>query len=57
VDRVEGISWDPPGLPAGVCYPLFAPGRRAYFTGGALRVAHGGQSLDEVVVPFVRIVP
>lgn len=57
VDRVEGISWDPPGLPAGVCYPLFAPGRRAYFTGGALRVAHGGQSLDEVIVPFVRIAP
>jgi hypothetical protein len=52
--RAEGIAWDPPGLPAGSCYPLFAPGRGGYFSDN-VRVTHGGISLDEVVVPFVRV--
>ncbi|GBC87455.1 hypothetical protein HRbin12_01461 [bacterium HR12] len=54
--RVEGIAWDPPGIPEGVCYPLFAPGRGGYFSSG-LRVTHGGISLDEVVVPIARVEP
>ncbi|HXF72364.1 MAG TPA: BREX-3 system phosphatase PglZ [Actinomycetota bacterium] len=54
--RAEGIAWDPPGLPEGVCYPLFAPGRGGYFSGD-LRVTHGGISLDEVVVPLARVEP
>lgn len=55
--RAEGIVWDPPGLPEGVCYPLFAPGRGGYFSDDGLRVTHGGISLDEVLVPFAQVVP
>jgi hypothetical protein len=54
--RVDGIAWDPPGLPEGACYPLFAPGRGGYFSGD-VRVTHGGISLDEVIVPRVRVIP
>lgn len=54
--RAEGIAWDPPGLPEGACYPLFAPGRSGYFSGD-VRVTHGGISLDEVIVPLVRVGP
>ena len=50
----EGLVWDPPGLPAGTLYPLFAAGRQAYFQGGP-RMVHGGCSLDEVVVPLVQV--
>lgn len=53
--RAEGFVWDPPGLPSNACYPLFAPGRGGYFT-GQLRVTHGGFSLDEVIVPLIRVV-
>ena len=50
-----GDIWDPPGFPTDVpLRPLFAPGRRGYHTYG-LQVSHGGLSLDEVVVPFVRV--
>jgi hypothetical protein len=52
--KVDGIMWDPPGLPPGACYPLFAPGRGGYFSGDS-RVTHGGLSIDEVIVPFVRV--
>ncbi len=52
--KVDGILWDPPGLPPGACYPLFAPGRGGYFSGDS-RVTHGGVSVDEVIVPFVRV--
>jgi hypothetical protein len=52
--RAEGIVWDPPGLPPGACYPLFAEGRGGYFSGG-LRVTHGGISFDEVIVPLVQV--
>jgi len=53
--RVDGIVWDPPGLPEGACYPLFSPGRGGYFSGD-VRVTHGGISLDEVIVPLVRVI-
>jgi hypothetical protein len=52
----HGIIWDPPGLPEGVLNPLFAPGRRGYHTRG-VRVSHGGISLDEVIVPLVKVTP
>jgi hypothetical protein len=52
--KVEGILWDPPGLPPGACFPLFAPGRGGYFSGDS-RVTHGGLSIDEVIVPLVRV--
>ncbi len=53
--RADGVSWDPPGLPEGKA-PLFAAGRTGYHSGGP-RVSHGGLSLDEVIVPFVQVVP
>lgn len=53
--RTDGVVWDPPGLPEGVCYPVFAPERTGYFSGDR-RVSHGGTSIDEVIVPFVRVV-
>lgn len=53
----EGEIWDPPGLPEGRTFPLFARGRGGWFssTGGSPRVTHGGISLDEVVVPLARV--
>lgn len=54
--RAEGVMWDPPGLPDTGPFPLFA--RENFgFHGGGERVSHGGMSLDEVVVPFVRLAP
>lgn len=53
--NAPGIAWDPPGLPSGH-YPLFAPGKFGYFNQGRL-VSHGGLSLDEVIVPLVRVAP
>ncbi len=52
----HGMIWDPPGIPRGKLNPLFPPGRRGYHSSG-IRVSHGGMSLDEVVVPFVRVTP
>jgi hypothetical protein len=54
--RDGGIAWDAPGLPPNWRYPLFPPGRGAYFT-GEVRITHGGLSLDEVIVPFVKVAP
>lgn len=53
--KAEGDAWDPPGLPSSGIFPLFAPGRGGFFT-GERRVTHGGLSLDEVLVPLVRVV-
>ncbi len=51
----EGIVWDPPGLPDTV-FPIFARGRGGYFSTGK-RITHGGISMDEVIVPLVRVEP
>lgn len=53
---VTGASWnDIPGLPDELAERLlFAPGRTAWTSS---RVSHGGLSLDEVIVPFVNVVP
>lgn len=53
--RAEGLAWNPPGLPPGKM-PLFASGRSGYHSGGR-KVSHGGLSIDEVIVPFVRVLP
>ena len=53
-----GLAWTPPGLGAAVetlGHPYFAPDRAA-FTAASHTVAHGGLSIDEVIVPLVRIV-
>ncbi|MGH9073705.1 MAG: BREX-3 system phosphatase PglZ [Acidimicrobiales bacterium] len=52
-----GIPWDDiPGLPPSAGSMRFAPARLAY-TSQALSVSHGGLSLDEVIVPLVRLAP
>jgi PglZ domain len=53
---VEGITWDDlPGYPyAEAERLLFAPGRTGW---GPARLSHGGLSLDEVIVPLVRLEP
>jgi hypothetical protein len=50
----EAIAWPAIGLPADYL-PLFAPGRSAFVQEGERIVGHGGITLEEVVVPFVRI--
>lgn len=49
----KGQIWTPIGLP-GDYYPLLAPGRSAFISSGATTVAHGGTSIEEVIVPFVK---
>ena len=44
----------PGGLPD-TYKPLFAPHGRAFIPEGRRAVVHGGTSLEEVIVPFVRI--
>lgn len=44
----------PGGLPEAY-KPLFAPFGRAFIPAGRQAVVHGGTSIEEVVVPFVRI--
>ncbi len=48
------IAWEPIGLPPNY-HALFAPDRTAFATQGERIVAHGGLSLQEVIVPFVQI--
>lgn len=56
-DEVPGaIAWTPAGLPPAY-EPLFAPHGKAFTASGYSVVAHGGISLDEVVVPLVHVVP
>jgi hypothetical protein len=44
----------PGGLPE-TCKPLFAAFGRAFIPQGKRAVVHGGTSIEEVIVPFVRI--
>jgi hypothetical protein len=48
-------SWKPIGLPEDFL-PLLAAGRTAFVSEGIRTVAHGGVTLEETVVPFVRVV-
>ena len=50
----DARPWPPAGLPEEYL-PLLAPGRSAFIRKGERTVAHGGASLEEVVVPLVRI--
>jgi hypothetical protein len=55
VDKTESsLAWTPKGLPNDL-YCLFAPYRGCYHPVGKKIVAHGGISLEEVMVPFVKI--
>lgn len=50
----EAIEWPVVGLPDDFL-PLLAPGRRAFIRQGERLVAHGGISLEELIVPLVQI--
>ena len=50
----DAIAWRTIGLPVNY-YPLLAPGRTAFVQNEKRIVCHGGISLEEVIVPFVRI--
>jgi hypothetical protein len=50
----RSVVWPPIGLPE-ECRPLLPAGRGAFIPEGSVTVTHGGASLEEVVVPFVRL--
>ena len=50
----QAIEWKPLGLPEDFL-PLLAGDRQAFVPSGQRTVAHGGITLDEMVVPFVRV--
>jgi len=50
----ESIKWPQIGLPENY-FALLAPNRKAFISDDKRTVAHGGLSLEEVVVPFVHI--
>lgn len=50
----DAVPWPPLGLPDD-CLALLAPGRTAFVRECERIVGHGGGSLEEVVVPWVRI--
>jgi len=53
-DFPGSTAWGGAGLPDNY-HPLLAPGRTAFVNGGATIVGHGGISVEEVIVPFVRV--
>lgn len=54
-EKVENaLPWPGFGLPAD-CFVLLARGRSAFISDGEEIVSHGGISLEEIIVPFVRI--
>jgi PglZ domain len=50
----HAIEWPALGLPEDY-WPLLAPGRSAFVREGEHIVAHGGISIEEIVVPMVQI--
>lgn len=50
----DTIEWAPTGLPE-TCQALFATGRSAFVAKGDRVVTHGGLSMQEIIVPFVRV--
>lgn len=54
VKSATSLSWTPKGLPGDV-YSLFAPYQASYHAVGRKIVTHGGISLEEVMVPLVKI--
>ena len=50
----DAIAWPAVGLPED-CQALLAPARSAFVPEGERIVGHGGASLEEVVVPWIRI--
>lgn len=52
--QIGGTPWPAAGLPASF-FPLLAPDRRAFISVNARTVTHGGASIEEVIVPWVRV--
>ena len=50
----DSIEWPSLGLPDDFL-PLIAPSRTAFANKGARIVAHGGISLEEVIVPLIHV--
>jgi hypothetical protein len=50
----DSIEWIPVGLPQNF-FPLIARGRRAFTTANSVVVSHGGLTLEEVIVPLIRL--
>ena len=53
-DYPAAIKWPQIGLPNNY-WPLLASGRGAFLAQGRHTVGHGGISMEEVIVPFVKI--
>ena len=49
-----GLEWEPVGLPPKL-FPLVSAGRESFTTSGDIIVGHGGISIEEVIVPLVKI--
>ena len=56
-DFATAVSWPTEGLPSDGFYPLLAPNRQAFITAGDTTVTHGGHLLEEVIVPYVKVIP
>jgi len=52
--EIDAFRFDIPGLPPNFL-PLYAGTRGAFVSMGDHVVAHGGASVEEIIVPFVRI--
>ena len=50
----DAVAWPAIGLPED-CLALLAPARTAFVREGERIVGHGGVSIEEVVVPWIRI--
>jgi len=51
----DTILWDNDGLLLEQMSALMPAKREAFATSGEIVVTHGGISIDEVIVPFIRI--
>ena len=51
---IDAFAFGGPGLPPDFL-PLYASGRGAFVPIGQQVVAHGGMSVEELIVPFVKI--
>ncbi|MDE8562275.1 BREX-3 system phosphatase PglZ [Anoxybacillus rupiensis] len=54
--KMSGISWSGVGLPEDY-HALLAPYGQAFVNKNERIVSHGGISIEEVIVPFVKVIP
>lgn len=52
--EIDAFQFGKTGLPSDFL-PLYAEGRGAFVPAGHQIVAHGGMSVEELIVPFVKI--